>query len=113
MGGCWKRYRMRCGGRGGNSVLVSSMVGGDCAVPQYHTVPVKRRYLVSVLSSSIMRFAIIFCTSVSPVRSWISFWLVNGFFSLALIMFHVDLSPMPARRFGVRILGVPGCALLT
>src|SRR5207247_4805151 len=89
MGGCWKRYRMRCGGRGGNSVLVSSMVGGDCAVPQYHTVLVKRRYLVSVLSSSIMRFAIIFCTSVRPVRSWIYLWLVNGFFFLAFIMFFI------------------------
>src|SRR2546430_10703010 len=98
MGGCWKRYRMRCGGRGGNSVLVSSMVGGDCAVPQYHTVLVKRRYLGSVLSSSIMRFAIIFCTSVRPVRSWISLWLRDGFFFLSLCFGHISFFPLARRE---------------
>src|SRR2546429_3862087 len=98
MGGCWKRYRMRCGGRGGNSVLVSSMVGGDCAVPQYHTVLVKRRYLVSVLSSSIMRFAIIFCTSVRPVRALISLWLVEWFFFPDVIFCPIDFFPVAGQK---------------
>src|SRR3989442_7716721 len=88
------------------------MIGGDCAVPQYHTVLVKRRYLVSVLSSSIMRFAIIFCTSVRPVRSWISLWLVNGFFSLAFIMVHIHFFPIPGRRSRECILGGTWCELL-
>src|SRR2546428_4171417 len=112
MGGCWKRYRMRCGGRGENSVLVSSKVGGNWRIPQYHTVLVNRRYLVSLLSSSRIRLAMIFWTSVRPVRSWISLWLVNGFFSLALIMVHIDFFPIPGSSSSECILGVTGCELL-
>src|SRR3989442_3504851 len=95
MAGCSKRFQTRRFDRGENSVLVSSKVGGNWRIPQYHTVLVNRRDLVSLLSSSRIRFAMVFWTSRRPVPSWVSLWLVDRFFSLALIIVHIYFLPIP------------------